>query len=69
MNSPQMLTARSTPTTIERLAALPYGIAAYLVFSITFLYAIGFVEGLLVSKISTPEPPRPWRKHCSSTSC
>ena len=42
--------ARSTPTTIGRLAALLYGIAAYLVFSITFLYAIGFVEGLLVSK-------------------
>lgn len=44
------LIARSTPTTIGRLAALLYGIAAYLVFSITFLYAIGFVEGLLVSK-------------------
>ena len=50
MNSAQMLIAKSTPTTIGRLAALLYGIAAYLVFSITFLYAIGFVEGLLVSK-------------------
>jgi protein-S-isoprenylcysteine O-methyltransferase Ste14 len=44
------LIARSTPATIGRLAALLYGIAAYLVFSITLLYAIGFIEGLLVSK-------------------
>jgi protein-S-isoprenylcysteine O-methyltransferase Ste14 len=50
MNSPQMLIAKSTPPTIGRFAALLYGTAAYLVFSIVFLYAIGFVEGLVVSK-------------------
>ena len=33
-----------------RLIALLYGLAAYLVFFFAFLYAIGFVEGLLVPK-------------------
>jgi methanethiol S-methyltransferase len=33
-----------------RLLAFLYGLAAYLVFFITFLYAVGFVEGLLVPK-------------------
>jgi protein-S-isoprenylcysteine O-methyltransferase Ste14 len=50
MTSPHMIVSKSTPTTTGRLATLLYGIAAYLVFCITFLYAIGFVEGLLVSK-------------------
>jgi protein-S-isoprenylcysteine O-methyltransferase Ste14 len=58
MNSPQILIARST-TTVGRLAALLYGIVAYLVFSITFLYAIGFVEGLLVPKTIDTGTPGP----------
>jgi protein-S-isoprenylcysteine O-methyltransferase Ste14 len=36
--------------TISRLMAFLYGIASYVVFFATFLYAIGFVSGLLVPK-------------------
>jgi methanethiol S-methyltransferase len=35
---------------LGRLIALLYGIASYLIFFLVFLYAIGFVEGLVVPK-------------------
>ena len=35
---------------MSRVAGFLYGLAAYLVFLLTFLYAVGFIGGLVVPK-------------------
>ena len=44
---------------MSRLLAFLYGIASYVVFFVTFLYAIGFVEGLIVPKTIDAGPVAP----------
>jgi methanethiol S-methyltransferase len=44
---------------MSRLLAFLYGIASYVVFFVTFLYAIGFVEGLIVLKTIDAGPVAP----------
>jgi methanethiol S-methyltransferase len=44
---------------MSRLLAFLYGIASYVVFFVTFLYAIGFIEGLIVPKTIDIGPVAP----------
>jgi methanethiol S-methyltransferase len=44
---------------MSRLLAFLYGIASYVVFFVTFLYAIGFIEGLVVPKTIDIGPVAP----------
>jgi len=44
---------------MSRLLAFLYGIASYVVFFVTFLYAIGFIEGLIVPKTIDTGPVAP----------
>jgi protein-S-isoprenylcysteine O-methyltransferase Ste14 len=51
---------RPAPGVLARSAGLVYGMASYLIFFATFLYALGFVSGLIVPKTidsGTPVPP------------
>jgi methanethiol S-methyltransferase len=50
---------RSQGNIVGRMIALFYGIVAYLVFFVSFLYAIGFVEGLVVPKAIDSGPAGP----------
>src|SRR5450631_1888015 len=50
MTQTQAINQDSHRHPIRRFVAFLYGLASYVVFFVTFLYAIGFVSGLLVPK-------------------
>jgi len=44
---------------LSRILAFLYGVVCYLIFFCTFLYAIGFVSGLIVPKSIDSAPTAP----------
>ena len=52
-----------------RFIAFLYGIASYVVFFVTFLYAIGFVAGLVVPKTIDTGPVGSMLRRSSSIFC
>jgi methanethiol S-methyltransferase len=51
MAKPAIPTLGTRGTPIARFIGFLYGLASYVIFFVTFLYAIGFVSGLVVPKI------------------
>ena len=50
MTQTQAISQPVVANPVGRLVALLYGIASYLLFLVTFVYAIGFVSGRVVPK-------------------
>jgi len=54
------LTQQTQHSLLGRLLALLYGVVSYLIFFVAFLYAIGFVEDLIVPQTIDTGPVAPW---------
>lgn len=59
MTQSQLFSPDTRSNPIARMVAFLYGILAYFVFFVTFLYAIGFVSGMVVPKTIDSGPAGP----------